>query len=81
MFYNICIHAFGKWKRLDKSLKLFSAMKAASPPLVPDICTHNSVILVPVIGGRVADALLGGEQLWCVFIFAVGAGNVFMVVR
>jgi pentatricopeptide repeat protein len=49
-FYNICIHAFGKWKRLDKSLKLFAAMKAASPPLVPDICTYNSVIRVLVIG-------------------------------
>ncbi|EMS48682.1 hypothetical protein TRIUR3_05967 [Triticum urartu] len=62
-FYNICIHAFGKWKRLDKSLKLFAAMKAASPPLVPDICTYNSVIRVLVIGGRVADALLVFDEM------------------
>ncbi|XP_037428992.1 pentatricopeptide repeat-containing protein At4g01570-like [Triticum dicoccoides] len=62
-FYNICIHAFGKWKRLDKSLKLFAATKAASPPLVPDICTYNSVIRVLVIGGRVADALLVFDEM------------------
>lgn len=61
--YNICIHAFGKWKHLDKSLKLFAAMKAASPPLVPDICTYNSVIRVLVIGGRVADALLVFDEM------------------
>lgn len=62
-FYNICIHAFGKWKRLDKSLKLFAAMKAASPPLVPDVCTYNSVIRVLVIGGRVADALVVFDEM------------------
>lgn len=38
-------------------------MKAASPPLVPDVCTYNSVIRVLVIGGRVADALVVFDEM------------------
>nr|CAB3498454.1 unnamed protein product [Digitaria exilis] len=62
-FYNICIHAFGKWRQLDMSLKLFGAMKAATPPVVPDICTYNSVIRALVVGGRVADALVIFDEM------------------
>ncbi|XP_066328999.1 pentatricopeptide repeat-containing protein At4g01570-like [Miscanthus floridulus] len=56
--YNICIHAFGKWRQLGMSLRLFAAMKAATPPVAPDICTYNSVIRALVVGGRVPDALV-----------------------
>ncbi|KAF0910271.1 hypothetical protein E2562_001457 [Oryza meyeriana var. granulata] len=62
-FYNICIHAFGKWRRLDMSLKLFAAMKTASPPLVPDICTYNSLIRALVVGARVADGLVVFDEM------------------
>ncbi|KAL6637715.1 hypothetical protein ACP70R_025287 [Stipagrostis hirtigluma subsp. patula] len=62
-FYNICIHAFGKWRQLDMSLRLFAAMKAASPPVVPDICTYNSVIRALVVGGRVTDALVAFDEM------------------
>jgi pentatricopeptide repeat protein len=62
-FYNICIHAFGKWRELDMSLRLFAAMKAASPPVVPDICTYNSVIRALVVDGRVTDALVAFDEM------------------
>jgi pentatricopeptide repeat protein len=62
-FYNICIHAFGKWRELDMSVRLFAAMKAASPTVVPDICTYNSVIRALVVGGRVTDALVAFDEM------------------
>jgi pentatricopeptide repeat protein len=61
--YNICIHAFGKWRQLDMSLGLFAAMKAATPPVEPDICTYNSVIRALVVGGRVPDALVIYDEM------------------
>jgi pentatricopeptide repeat protein len=62
-FYNICIYAFGKWRQLDMSLRLFVAMKAATPPVAPDICTYNSIIRALVIGGRVTDALVAFDEM------------------
>ncbi|KAL5217011.1 hypothetical protein ABZP36_017695 [Zizania latifolia] len=62
-FYNICIYAFGKWRRLDMSLKLFATMKDDSPPLVPDICTYNSLIRALVVGARVSDALVVFDEM------------------
>ncbi|CAD6214243.1 unnamed protein product [Miscanthus lutarioriparius] len=61
--YNICIHAFGKWRQLGMSLRLFAAMKAATPPIAPDICTYNSVIRALVVGGRVPDALVIFDEM------------------
>ncbi|EER93573.1 hypothetical protein BDA96_01G121100 [Sorghum bicolor] len=61
--YNICIHAFGKWRQLGMSLRLFAAMKAATPPVSPDICTYNSVIRALVVGARVPDALVIFDEM------------------
>lgn len=45
------------------SLRLFAAMKAATPPVAPDICTYNSVIRALVVGGRVTDALVIFDEM------------------
>ncbi|CAA6673702.1 unnamed protein product [Spirodela intermedia] len=62
--FNICIHAFGCWGRLDFSLKLFKEMKEKGlPEAAADICTYNSLIHALCSAGKVDDALAVYEEL------------------
>ncbi|PHT31321.1 Pentatricopeptide repeat-containing protein [Capsicum baccatum] len=61
--YNICIHTFGCWGDLSKSLSLFKEMKGRGSWFSPDLCTYNSLIHVLFLLGKVEDGLLVWEEL------------------
>ena len=62
--FNICIHAFGCWGRLDLALKLFKEMKEKGAlEAIPDICTYNSLLRGLCSAGRVDKALAVYEEL------------------
>ncbi|XP_068650769.1 pentatricopeptide repeat-containing protein At4g01570 [Aristolochia californica] len=63
--YNICIHAFGCWRDLGYSLRLYKEMreKGCSTSICPDLCTYNSLLQVLFLNGNVKDALIVWEEL------------------
>ncbi|CAI9281439.1 unnamed protein product [Lactuca saligna] len=60
--YNICIHGFGNWGKLETSLNLFKEMKEKSL-FAPDLCTYNSLIQSLCFNGKVNDALIVFQEL------------------